>query len=166
MNVLWDAGSATVAEVRERLSDDLAYTTVLTVLRTLDQKGYVAHIGAGRAPRRGVARGPRGFVPRPGGAGGAAGCLGPPAGPAGAARRRRTPGDRRSERPTARGRRAPHVGAVVLARRPRCCAHVGVGLFLCGAAAFARGRRAPVISVRSEERRVGKECRSRWSPYH
>ena len=22
------------------------------------------------------------------------------------------------------------------------------------------------ISVRSEERRVGKECRSRWSPYH
>ena len=21
-------------------------------------------------------------------------------------------------------------------------------------------------SVRSEERRVGKECRSRWSPYH
>src|SRR2546430_10877020 len=23
-----------------------------------------------------------------------------------------------------------------------------------------------VIYVRSEERRVGKECRSRWSPYH
>src|SRR5256885_11733791 len=22
------------------------------------------------------------------------------------------------------------------------------------------------LSVRSEERRVGKECRSRWSPYH
>ena len=22
------------------------------------------------------------------------------------------------------------------------------------------------IRVRSEERRVGKECRSRWSPYH
>ena len=22
------------------------------------------------------------------------------------------------------------------------------------------------ITVRSEERRVGKECRSRWSPYH
>ena len=22
------------------------------------------------------------------------------------------------------------------------------------------------ISFRSEERRVGKECRSRWSPYH
>src|SRR5215208_5013732 len=24
----------------------------------------------------------------------------------------------------------------------------------------------PVGEVRSEERRVGKECRSRWSPYH
>ena len=25
---------------------------------------------------------------------------------------------------------------------------------------------AQIIDVRSEERRVGKECRSRWSPYH
>ena len=24
----------------------------------------------------------------------------------------------------------------------------------------------PDIACRSEERRVGKECRSRWSPYH
>src|SRR3712207_9176099 len=24
----------------------------------------------------------------------------------------------------------------------------------------------PAVDVRSEERRVGKECRSRWSPYH
>src|SRR2546426_11927196 len=29
---------------------------------------------------------------------------------------------------------------------------------------FARG--TGIRSVRSEERRVGKECRSRWSPYH
>ena len=28
--------------------------------------------------------------------------------------------------------------------------------------AKARGK----LSIRSEERRVGKECRSRWSPYH
>ena len=28
---------------------------------------------------------------------------------------------------------------------------------------FSRSER---ISERSEERRVGKECRSRWSPYH
>jgi len=51
MSVLWDAGSATVAEVRKRLTDDLAYTTVLTVLRTLEQKGYVGHTGEGRAHR-------------------------------------------------------------------------------------------------------------------
>src|SRR2546425_13297623 len=24
----------------------------------------------------------------------------------------------------------------------------------------------PIFAARSEERRVGKECRSRWSPYH
>ena len=24
----------------------------------------------------------------------------------------------------------------------------------------------PITPIRSEERRVGKECRSRWSPYH
>ena len=23
-----------------------------------------------------------------------------------------------------------------------------------------------ILGLRSEERRVGKECRSRWSPYH
>ena len=34
---------------------------------------------------------------------------------------------------------------------------------------FARGAnkgKGDVSSFRSEERRVGKECRSRWSPYH
>src|SRR2546425_12983585 len=30
----------------------------------------------------------------------------------------------------------------------------------------AHPRRILVIRLRSEERRVGKECRSRWSPYH
>src|SRR5260370_24245247 len=34
------------------------------------------------------------------------------------------------------------------------------GAVLCGS---GRGARA---ELRSEERRVGKECRSRWSPYH
>lgn len=51
MSVLWDLGDATVAEVRARLTDDLAYTTVLTVLRTLEQKGHVEHTGEGRAHR-------------------------------------------------------------------------------------------------------------------
>jgi len=51
MGVLWDLGSATVAEVRERLADDLAYTTVLTVLRTLEEKGYARHTEEGKAYR-------------------------------------------------------------------------------------------------------------------
>src|SRR3712207_9522826 len=29
-----------------------------------------------------------------------------------------------------------------------------------------RGIKLPILNLRSEERRVGKECRSRWSPYH
>src|SRR2546423_14501610 len=28
------------------------------------------------------------------------------------------------------------------------------------------GRAEQLVELRSEERRVGKECRSRWSPYH
>src|SRR2546426_2381338 len=32
--------------------------------------------------------------------------------------------------------------------------------------AFERITSATVMGQRSEERRVGKECRSRWSPYH
>jgi predicted transcriptional regulator len=51
MGVLWDRGSATVAEVRDRLDDVLAYTTVLTVLQTLEQKGYVRHEEEGKAYR-------------------------------------------------------------------------------------------------------------------
>ena len=31
---------------------------------------------------------------------------------------------------------------------------------------WIQGEQLPWISPRSEERRVGKECRSRWSPYH
>src|SRR5215470_20280324 len=33
-------------------------------------------------------------------------------------------------------------------------------------AEFAEGFCLPALKGRSEERRVGKECRSRWSPYH
>ena len=51
MRVLWDRGPSTVTEVRESLSDDLAYTTVLTILRVLETKGYVAHEEEGRGHR-------------------------------------------------------------------------------------------------------------------
>jgi predicted transcriptional regulator len=51
MAVLWARGSGTVAEVREALPDPLAYTTVLTVLRTLEEKGFVGHEEEGKAYR-------------------------------------------------------------------------------------------------------------------
>jgi BlaI family transcriptional regulator, penicillinase repressor len=49
MEVLWDHGPSTVTQVREHLPDELAYTTVLTVLRVLEGKGYIGHTEAGRA---------------------------------------------------------------------------------------------------------------------
>lgn len=51
MAVLWQRGSGTVGEVRDALSDDFARTTVLTVLRTLEEKGYVTHTAEGKAHR-------------------------------------------------------------------------------------------------------------------
>ena len=51
MSVLWTLKSGTVNEVRERLDDDLAYNTVLTVLRTLEAKGFVRHEEEGKAHR-------------------------------------------------------------------------------------------------------------------
>src|SRR2546430_11083162 len=67
-----------------------------------------------------------------------------------------------------RSRRA----AVPVARRALCAA---ARFGRCGAiprrrrrvARVARARGLPALDhQRSEERRVGKECRSRWSPYH
>jgi predicted transcriptional regulator len=51
MEVLWDQGPSTVAEVRKKLKVRLAYNTVLSVLRTLESKGYVGHQEEGRAHR-------------------------------------------------------------------------------------------------------------------
>src|SRR5580692_11844483 len=51
MAVLWEHGPSTVTEVRDRVGDELAYTTVLTMLRKLEAKGYVRHEEDGRAHR-------------------------------------------------------------------------------------------------------------------
>ena len=51
MSLLWRHGSGTVSEVRERLGEPLAYTTVLWVLQTLEEKGHVRHEKEGRAYR-------------------------------------------------------------------------------------------------------------------
>lgn len=51
MSILWRTGGATVSEVRDQLGDDLAYTSVLSALQTLEDKGYVTHEAEGRAYR-------------------------------------------------------------------------------------------------------------------
>jgi len=51
MSVLWRLGAATVSNVRDALEEDLAYTTVLSALQTLEEKGYVGHKAEGRAYR-------------------------------------------------------------------------------------------------------------------
>jgi len=51
MQILWERGPSVVSEVRDGLTDDLAYTTVLTILRTLESKGYVTHVEEGRGHR-------------------------------------------------------------------------------------------------------------------
>ena len=51
MAVLWEQGPSTVTEVKDKLSDQLAYTTVLTILRNLEAKEYVGHEADGRAHR-------------------------------------------------------------------------------------------------------------------
>ncbi|MEX1182820.1 MAG: BlaI/MecI/CopY family transcriptional regulator [Gemmatimonadota bacterium] len=49
MSILWRRGSATVAEVRAELADPLAYTSVLSALQTLEEKGHIGHEQKGRA---------------------------------------------------------------------------------------------------------------------
>ena len=51
MNVLWDTGGATATEVQKQLEDKLAYNTVLTMLRILEEKGHLRHEEEGRAFR-------------------------------------------------------------------------------------------------------------------
>lgn len=51
MSILWRNGSGTVSEVREALDEDLAYTSVLSALQILEEKGHVRHEPEGRAYR-------------------------------------------------------------------------------------------------------------------
>jgi predicted transcriptional regulator len=51
MKVVWDLETATVRDVYQRLRArrDIAYTTVLTMMKILEQKGYVTRARAERA---------------------------------------------------------------------------------------------------------------------
>ena len=58
MTVLWDHGPGTVRDVMAHLPPDPAYTTVSTILRILEQKGFVTsrkrgrtHVYEARVPR-------------------------------------------------------------------------------------------------------------------
>jgi BlaI family penicillinase repressor len=51
MTVLWQHSSGTVTEVLDALDTPLAYTTVLTILRNLEAKGFVRRQEEGRAHR-------------------------------------------------------------------------------------------------------------------
>ena len=43
MGVLWELGEATVTQVRDRVDPNLAYTSISSMVRTLEMKGYVSH---------------------------------------------------------------------------------------------------------------------------
>ena len=49
MQVLWDVGPSTVADVQAKLGSDLAYTTVQTMLNVLLRKKKVQRTPVGRA---------------------------------------------------------------------------------------------------------------------
>ena len=57
LKVLWDCGEATVrdladamnADAKSRGDDELAYTTVLSLLQVMEQKGLVTHRRVGKA---------------------------------------------------------------------------------------------------------------------
>jgi predicted transcriptional regulator len=50
MNVVWGRDSVTVQDVVDAIPRNLAYTTVMTTLRILEDKGFVARVGKkGRA---------------------------------------------------------------------------------------------------------------------
>lgn len=51
MAVLWEIGSGTVTEVKDKLDVTLAYTTVLTILRNLEAKRFVRREEEGRGHR-------------------------------------------------------------------------------------------------------------------
>ena len=73
---------------------------------------------------------------------------------------------RSAPRPHWRGRTGPSYGAVCSLSTPKRIARIYCrewsGFLLNRKDRFS----TKIIHRRSEERRVGKECRSRWSPYH
>jgi predicted transcriptional regulator len=51
MRVLWERGPSSVSEARAELGKELAHTTVQTMLRILETKGFARHEEEGRQHR-------------------------------------------------------------------------------------------------------------------
>jgi BlaI family penicillinase repressor len=51
MNVLWKRGPSTVLEIQDGLEEELVDSTIRTLLRILEDKGYVRRLKEGRAFR-------------------------------------------------------------------------------------------------------------------
>jgi len=51
MNVLWKRGPSTVLEIQDALDDELVDSTIRTLLKILEDKGYVRRLKEGRAFR-------------------------------------------------------------------------------------------------------------------
>ena len=48
MKVIWELGQATVSEVLDTINRKLAYTTVATTMKHLEQKGFLTYTGDDR----------------------------------------------------------------------------------------------------------------------
>ena len=48
MRVIWELGEVTVKDVKDRLSGDRHYNSVLTIIRVLERKGHLVHREQGR----------------------------------------------------------------------------------------------------------------------
>src|SRR3712207_7385714 len=68
--------------------------------------------------------------------------------------------------PPAAGRERTSNGCAVLKRSLRRSFRRHAPCCLAQALTATWSENSEVLPWRSEERRVGKECRSRWSPYH
>ena len=64
------------------------------------------------------------------------------------------------------GRQAGHRKAMLSNMATSLILHKRIETTVAKAKAVQRFVEPLVTKSRSEERRVGKECRSRWSPYH
>src|SRR3989441_138447 len=131
---------------------------------TRDVQEWLAGLPAEGAAQ--IARGDGARVPPApaGGAGARAGRAGP-APPLGPRHRGRLPHTPRGDQPPPPPRAAPPPPRRELQQRPRLLLR-HTPMIRCDARPSSKGERTRSTFSRSEERRVGKECRSRWSPYH